>query len=153
MLHFGNLQLDRILKKFIQSWFINTLAVLVAVYLVNQIRYEKPLDLLVASLLLGILNAVLRPFLMFLALPLLIVTLGLFMLVINAILLYFVGYILRPHFYVDNFGSAFLGALIISVVSMILNALTGTGKTSVRIERHPSRGQSDKDDEGPVIDV
>jgi putative membrane protein len=141
------------LKKFIQSWFINTLAVLVAVYLVKQIRYEKPLDLLVASLLLGILNAVLRPFLMFLALPLLILTLGLFMLVINAMLLYFVGFILRPHFYVDNFGSAFLGALIISVISMILNALTGTGKTRVRIERRQSRGHSDKDDGGPVIDV
>src|SRR5438876_10309795 len=86
-------------KKFIQSWFINTLAVLVAVYLVKGIRYDKPLDLLVASLLLGILNAVLRPILLFLALPLLIVTLGLFTLVINALLLYFVGYVLRPPCY------------------------------------------------------
>ena len=124
-----------------------------AVYLVKQIRYEKPLDLFIASLLLGILNAVLRPVLMFLALPLLLLTLGLFMLVINAMLLYFVGYILRPHFYVDNFGAAFLGALIISVISMILNALTGTGKTRVRIERRQSRGHSDGSGSGPVIDV
>ena len=140
------------MKRFIQSWFINTLAVLIAVYLVNGIHYHKPLDLLVASLLLGILNAVLRPFLMFLTLPLLILTLGLFMLVINALLLYFVGYILRPHFYVDSFGNAFLGALIISIVVMILNALTGTGKSSVQIHRR-SRRDSDSNGGGPVIDV
>src|SRR5258706_9074067 len=133
------------LKKFIQSWFINTLAVLVAVYLVKGIHYEKPLDLLVASLLLGILNAVLRPFLMFLTLPLLILTLGLFTLVINALLLYFVGYILRPHFYVDDFWTAFLGALIISVVAMILNALTGTGKAHVKIQRRQPRSDSDSE--------
>src|SRR6266700_8069586 len=107
-------------KKFIQSWLINTLAVLVAVYIVKGIHYEKPLDLVVASLLLGILNSVLRPFLMFLALPLLIFTLGLFTLIINALLLYFVGNVLRPHFYIDNFSAAFWGALIISIISLIL---------------------------------
>ena len=117
------------LKKFIQSWLINTLAVLVAVYLVKGIHYEQALDLLVASLLLGILNAVLRPVLMFLALPLLLFTLGLFTLVINALLLYFVGYVLRPHFYVDGFWSAFWGALIISFVGLILNSMTGTGES------------------------
>ena len=124
---------------------------LVAVYLVKGIRYDKPLDLLVASLLLGILNAVLRPILMFLALPLLIVTLGFFTLVINALLLYFVGYVLRPHFYVDDFWSAFWGALIISIVGIILNSLTGTGSSRVKIERR--RRPSGSDGGGPVIDV
>src|SRR5689334_24697079 len=100
-------------KKFLQSWLINTLAVLVAVYVLrDKIIYEKPIDLIVASLLLGILNAVIRPVLMFLTLPLLIVTLGLFLLVINACVLYFVGYVMRPHFYVTDFLSAFWGALI-----------------------------------------
>ena len=140
------------MKKFIQSWFINTLAVLVAVYLVKGIHYEKPLDLLMASLLLGILNAVLRPFLMFLTWPLLILTLGLFTLVINAVLLFFVGYILRPHFFVDDFWSALLGAVVISVVSMILNVLTGTGKARVHFERRNSKSDSDSNG-GPVIDV
>src|SRR5262245_39469038 len=93
-------------KSFFQSWVINTLAVLVAVYLVSGIHYQKPLDLIVASLLLGVLNAFLRPFLMLLALPLLILTLGLFTLVINAIILSFIGYIMRPHFYVDTFWDA-----------------------------------------------
>jgi putative membrane protein len=143
---------DAAVKRFVQSWFINTLAVLVAVYLVSGIHYKKPLDLLVASLLLGILNAFLRPILMFLALPLLLFTLGLFTLVINALLLYFVGYVLRPHFYVEDFWSAFWGALIISVVGMILNTLTGTGTSRVRIERRQPK-DSDRDGSGPVIDV
>jgi putative membrane protein len=140
-------------KRFLQSWLINTLAVLVAVYVVTGIHYEKPLDLFVASLVLGVLNAVFRPILMILALPLLIFTLGLFTLVINALLLYFVGNLLRPHFSVDTFWDAFWGALVISAVSLILNILTGASKAQVRIERHsrpPGRGP---DGGGPVIDI
>ena len=134
-------------KKFILSWSINTLAVLVAVYLVKGINYEKPLDLLVASLVLGILNAVLRPIIAVLALPLLLLTLGIFLLVINACLLYFVGFLLRPHFYVNDFWSAFWGALIISIVVTILNSMTGTGSTRIKVERR--QNPPDKD----VIDV
>ena len=140
------------MKKFLQSWLINTLAVLVAVYVLrDKIIYEKPLDLAIASLLLGILNAVIRPVLMFLTLPLLVVTLGLFLLVINACLLYLVGYIMRPHFYVTDFLSAFWGALIISIIGLILNTITGTGSSRVRVEK---RSRSDRDSgSGPVIDV
>jgi putative membrane protein len=124
-----------------------------AVYLLKGIHYEKPLDLAVASLLLGILNAVLRPFLMFLALPLLVFTLGFFTLIINALLLFFVGNLLRPHFSVDSFWDAFWGALIISVVSLILNILTGTGKAQFRIERHRPPSGPGPGGSGPVIDV
>jgi len=141
-----------LVKRFIQSWLINTLAVLVAAYLVPGIHYQRPLDLCVASLLLGILNSVLRPILMVLALPLLLFTLGLFLFVINALVLYFVAGLLRPHFYVDSFWAAFLGALIISFVSLILNSVTGTGASRVRIERHrrpPPSGRGS----GPVIDI
>ncbi len=139
-------------KKFIQSWLINTLAVLVAVRIVPGIRYEQWLDLFVASLLLGILNSVLRPVLMFLALPLLIFTLGIFMLFINALLLYFVGFVLRPHFYVDTFGAAFWGALVISLISLVLNTLTGTGSSRIRVQ-HRRRPPDHQDGKGPVIDI
>jgi putative membrane protein len=141
------------MRRFVQSWLINTLAVLLAAYIVQGIHYEKPLDLLVASLLLGILNAVLRPIIMMLTLPLVIVTLGLFMLVINACLLYFVGFVLRPHFYVEGFGPAFWGALLISLVSLILNTLTGTGSSRVRFSRRRRPRDSDGNGRGPVIDV
>ena len=139
------------MKQFLARWAINTMAVLAAVYIVPGIHYGKPLDLLVASLILGILNAFLRPFLMFLALPLLIFTLGLFMLVINALLLYFVGLLLRPHFYVDDFWGAFWGALVISVVAMLLSNLTGISRGQLRFEhRRRPPGSSGG---GPVIDI
>ena len=142
------------MKRFLQSWLINTLAVLVAVYLVKGLHYEKPLDLVVASLVLGVLNAVLRPLLMLLALPLLIFTLGLFTLVINACVLYFVGNLLRPYFQVDDFWAAFWGALVISIVSIILNTLTAAGTSRVRIVRRrspPPGGPGGGN--GPVIDI
>ena len=138
-------------KKFLQSWLINTLAVLVAVYVVKGIHYQQPLDLVVASLVLGVLNAVLRPILLLLALPLLIFTLGFFTLIINAVVLFFVGNLLRPEFTVDTFWAAFWGALVISLVSLILNVLTGAGNTKVRFERRgPPKGPGG---DGPVIDV
>lgn len=141
------------MKKFIQTWLINTLAVALAGYLVHGIHYEKPLDLLMASLLLGILNAVLRPILLFLSAPLLLFTLGLFTLVINALLLYLVSFLLRPSFFVESFGSAFWGALIISVVSLILNSLTGTGNSRVRVHHRRPPPDAGPGGNGPVIDV
>ena len=141
--------------RFLQSWIINTAAVLVAAaVLPNHISYNGKLtNLLAASLLLGILNAFVRPILMLIALPLLIFTLGLFMLVINMLLLYFVGFLMKPNFYVDSFGYAFLGALIISVVSMLLNVLTGNSTVSVNRRGPPGPPKPPGGGDGPVIDV
>jgi len=140
-------------KKFIQAWAINTLAVLVAAYLVKGINWGKPVDLIVASLILGILNTIVRPVLVILALPVLMLTLGLFYFVINAAILYFVGYLLRPRFYVDGFWAALWGALIISFVSLVLNTLTGTGSSRVRIARRGPPADKGDSGSGPVIDV
>jgi len=150
------------LKKFIQSWIINTLAVLVAVYMVPGIRLndKSVLTPFIVSLVLGILNSFIRPILMLLALPLLIFTLGLFMLVINGLLLYLVGIVLQEHFHVEGFWPAFWGALIISIVSVVLNVLTGTGTARFEVRRGPrppgsGSGPSSGSDSGggPVIDV
>lgn len=142
------------LKEFLQRWVVNTLAVLVATYVVSRgIRYDKPLDLVVASLVLGLLNAFARPLLLLLSLPLLIFTLGLFTLVINALLLYFVGALI-PGFHVDTFGAAFWGALVISLVSLALNALTGSGGVRFKYHRHrPPPPRNRPPGNGPVIDV
>ncbi len=140
--------------RFLQSWVINTVAVLVAVMLLRgHISYEnKPENLLVASLLLGILNAFVRPILMLIALPLLIFTLGLFSLVINALLLCLVGKLMEPHFQVDTFGYAFLGALVISVISIVLNLLTGNSRVSVQ-RRRPPGPPKNSGGGGSIIDV
>ena len=142
------------LLRFVQSWIINTVAVLVAAAVLhNHITYDgKLVNLLVASLLLGILNAFVRPILMLIALPLLIFTLGLFTLVINALLLYFVGFLMSPSFKVDSFGYAFLGAFIMSGISVALNALTGNARVTVR-RRPPGPPNDSGGGNGPVIDV
>jgi len=144
------------LKEFFQRWVITTVAVLVATFVVPGIGYDKNnwLALMVATLLLGLLNAFLRPILLLLSLPFLIVTLGLFTLVINAVLLYFVGWLMAPSFRVESFKAAFWGGLVISVVALLLNSLTGTGNARLTIRRGRVRRSSDRDKgDGPVIDV
>jgi putative membrane protein len=142
------------LVRFLQSWVINTLAVTLAVMILRgHIHCDKNSDLILAALLLGILNAFVRPILMLIALPLLIFTLGLFTFVINALLLYFVGYLLKPDFYVDSFGYAFLGALIIGVVSISLNVLTGASRVNVQRRGPPKGPGGPGGGNGPVIDV
>jgi putative membrane protein len=144
------------LFRFLQSWAINTLAVLVAVQVVHGIHFRDDglLPPLLTALLLGILNAFVRPILMLIALPLLIFTLGLFMLVINALLLCLVSWLMHGYFQVDTFGSAFLGAIIISVISITLNILTGNARANIKIQRRPPPPKkSNDDDDKPVIDV
>lgn len=143
------------IKRFLQGWLINTLAVLLACLLPGISYHNDWHVLLLASLLLGVLNAVVRPILMLVALPLLVFTLGLFMVVINAALLMLVGQIVSG-FKVDGFGSAVIGSIIISVVSLVLNLLTGAGKSRIQIRRFDQQqrppGRHD-DGGGPVIDV
>lgn len=147
------------LKLFLQRWIISTVAVLIATLVLRgRIDYGNWVDLLIATLVLGLLNSFLRPLLMLLSLPLLIFTLGLFSIVINAILLLLVSALLGPkHFHVDGFWSAFWGALIIGIVSLLLNSLTGSGDARVRVRRgaEPPKQAPRKpdDDDGPVIDV
>ena len=143
------------LRRFIQSWLINTLAVLIAVLVLSpHIRYANTVDLFVAALLLGILNAFFRPIILLLALPLLLLTLGLFMIVINACLLYVVHWLMGTHFEVESFGWAMLGSIIMSVISLPLNVLTGMSNARVtfrRQQRPPD--DSSRPGNGPVIDV
>jgi len=138
-------------KKFLHRWLINTFAVMVAVKTVPGIECSSIAALFGASLLLGILNVLLRPLLWLLSLPLVILTLGLFTLVINALLLYFVGSLGRS-FVVANFWAAFWGSLVISLVSLALNSITGTSTRRIEFRRgKPRPGGNDGD--GPVIDV
>ena len=140
------------LKPFLQRWAITTLSVLVAANVVKGIRYDNVGGLLVASLLLGILNAFLRPVMLLLALPLLILTLGLFTLIINAMLLSLVGSLVRP-FHVDSFSAAFWGSLVISIISLVVNLLLGTNQIKVETRRQKRPPGGPEGGDGPVIDV
>ena len=94
---------------------------MVAAGIIGGIRYDSIGSLLGAALLLGILNAFLRPILLLLAAPLIILTLGIFIFVVNAVMLLIVNQFVHG-FHVDSFGSAFWGAILISIVSWLLSA-------------------------------
>lgn len=89
----------------------------------EHIHYSGYTALAFAALFLGIINALVRPVLLILCLPLILVTMGLFILILNALLLWFVSGIMPgSSFSVDGFGSAFWGSVIISLVSWLLSA-------------------------------
>jgi len=139
------------LKEFLWRWFVNTIAVMVAAKVVPGIECSNVTALLAASLLLGTFNALLRPLLWLLSLPLVILTLGLFALVINALLLYLVSHLVKS-FAVADFRAAFWGSLVISLVSVALNLMTGASGRRLEIRRSKAR-RDRRDGGGPVIDV
>ena len=109
------------MKHFVFRWAATTIAVMVASSIIHGIRYDTVAALIGASLLLGILNAFVRPFLLILSAPLILVTLGFFILILNGLLLLVVPSVIVG-FHVDGFWSAFWGAIVISIVSWILSA-------------------------------
>jgi putative membrane protein len=100
---------------------VNAAAISLAAYLVPGIHVSAVGPALAAGLVLALINAVVRPVLIVLTLPLTLLTLGLFLFVLNAFCLWLTSAFV-PGFTVDGFGAAFLGALVISVVSWILTA-------------------------------
>src|SRR5207302_3508108 len=109
------------MRHFIFRWAVTAFAVFVAAPIVG-LSYNNNLScLLGASLLLGIVNAFVRPVLLLLSAPLILLTLGLFIFVVNGLLLWFVPNIV-PGFHVDIFGSAFWCAIVMRLVSWMLSA-------------------------------
>lgn len=125
------------MRHFLFRWAITTVAVMVAAFMINGIRYDSVASLVGAALLLGILNAFLRPILLILMAPLIILTLGLFIFVVNGFLLLIVNDLVHG-FHVDHFGSAFWGAILISIVSWGLSAFFRGSDGQVHpITHHP----------------
>jgi putative membrane protein len=111
--------------QFLLRLLINAAALWVAIQIVPGVVYDGSLwSLLVVALVFGALNASVRPLLKLFTFPLLILTLGLFTFVINAIMLMITSWVsnmLHLGFHVGGFGSAFLGALVVSFVSFLLS--------------------------------
>ena len=103
-------------------WLLNAGALLAVAYLLPGIHIESFFSALIAALILGLVNAVIRPLLVLLTLPVTLLTLGFFILVINGLLFWFVGSILSG-FRVDSFWTAFFGAIAYSIISWALTSL------------------------------
>ena len=116
---------------------ITTVAVMIVPVFISGIHYDTVGALLGAALLLGILNAFVRPVLLILSAPLILVTLGFFILVINALMLFWVPGMVTG-FHVDGFGSAFWGAIVISLISWALSAFFRGSDGRVHVITHHS---------------
>ena len=110
--------------KLLIRWIVSTLALFAAAYLIPGIRVEDPNAWMVyalMALILGLVNAIIRPFLKLLSCPLILLTLGFFILVINGASFLVAARIAEAFgvgFYVDDFWSAVLGALVVSVITV-----------------------------------
>lgn len=123
------------MRHFIFRWILTTISVVVTAAIVRGIRYDTAGALILASLLLGILNAFVRPILLILSAPLILLTLGIFIFVVNGLMLYWVPALVSG-FHVDSFGSAFWGAILISIISWALSAFFRGSDGRVHVLTH-----------------
>lgn len=123
-------------------WLVLALGVALSTKIVPGISYDSSLTLLTVVLLLSFLNVVVKPVLLLFSLPFIILSLGLGVWLINALLFYFVGRLVGG-FHVAGFGSALWGALIVSLTNLILNRLLAP-------PRPPPKPAARRDD---VIDI
>jgi putative membrane protein len=106
---------------FVARVLINMVAILIISYIFPSIiKVDGFMGALVAAFILGIVNAVVRPILILLTLPLTVITFGFFLLIINGLMLGLVSYFV-PGFYVSGLGGAIIGSILISIVSWILS--------------------------------
>ena len=108
--------------RFLARLLLNGVALLVAAWVIPGVSLASPTAALIAGAILGLVNALVRPVLFVLTLPITVVTLGFFILVVNAICFSLTAYLV-PGFSVSGFWPAVFGALLVSVVSWILNGL------------------------------
>ncbi len=119
---------------FFLRWSINLLAIVIAASIIPGIRIQSIEMGIIAAGFFGVVNAVIRPVVLILTLPINLLTLGLFTLVINAAMLKLVSDVV-PGFTIESFQAAFLGALLISFISWMLNIFVGGDGTFVFIKR------------------
>jgi putative membrane protein len=119
--------LGQYIRSLVLHWIFNAIALWVAAYIVPGLDFTGSwLQLLLVAALFGLVNSVVRPVLTMLTCPLVVLTLGLFMFVINAIMLLLTGWLSEQWalgFSVDGFLAAFLGGIVVGVVSLVLTLI------------------------------
>ncbi len=142
------------MKNFLIKWLVNIFTLFIIIHIVAGVSADSWGSIIVAALVLGLLNAFVKPFIILFTLPFTIVTLGLFTLIINAFIFYIASKFVKG-FEVINFWNAFWAALLFSIISSILNFLltpkAGIRYTSFRRGGEDKRSRQIGDDN--VIDV
>lgn len=129
--------------KLLQSWALCALGVLIAANTSSGISYDTTGALITVVLLVSLFNIIIRPLLILFALPFVVLTLGLGLVVINALILLLVEAIV-PGFHLASFWSALWAAVVISIVSMIANLLLGRGRVKISVQRHGPGGTASR---------
>ena len=115
------------MRRILLRLLVNAIALWVAVEIVPGIYAESPLTILIVALIFGVVNAIIRPVIAFFTCPMIVLTLGLFIFVINAVMLWFTAWVARTldlgFGITGGFWSAFWGALVISLVSFAISML------------------------------
>jgi len=117
------------MKSLVVHWLISTASLLVVAYLLPGIAFSGLGAALIASIVIGLINATVGFILKVLTLPLTLLTFGLFLLIINALMLQLASFLV-PGFFVAGFWSAFFGAIILSLVTMALRSLFNSDEDS-----------------------
>lgn len=120
--------------KFILTWLVTALASGTAVWLVPGIDVlpgtESWIAVALFGLILALINMSIKPLLQLISVPITILTLGIFYLIVNTLMIYVAAWVVngifQVGFHIDSFGSAFVASIVISIVSSILSAITGT---------------------------
>lgn len=120
------------LTPFLLHWAITALSLWVASYVFKGLKFDKASSLIIAALLLGFANAVVKPLLILLTLPLTLLTFGLFLLVINALMILLVARLVRG-FTVSSFWTAFFASIFISLLSVLIGALVSSPGTEIQM--------------------
>lgn len=126
------------LTPFLVQWAITALSLWVASLIFKGLKFESPGALVGSALLLGLANALVKPLLIVLTLPLTLVTFGLFLLVINALMILLVAALVRG-FRVSGFWTAFFASIFISILSIAVGSLVDSGTPETTIQM-PSSG-------------
>ena len=113
------------MTRLILKWALNSCALFIVMKLISGVQIDRFQDLLLATLVIGLLNAFLRPIIILLTLPVTVLTLGLFTLVINGVIFSLAAHLVTG-FHLTGFGAAFFAALLFSLFSFVLNMFFGT---------------------------
>ncbi|WP_066273555.1 phage holin family protein [Hydrogenophaga palleronii] len=127
------------LTPFLLHWAITAFALWVASHVFKGMQFKSTGTLVVSALLLGLANAVVRPLLVVLTLPLTLITFGLFLLVINALMLLLVAKLVEG-FKIDGFWTAFWASLFMALLSLVLGAFVLGGSPEFTIQTSPESG-------------
>lgn len=106
---------------FVLTWLVTAVALLITSHFVPGFEVRGFITAVIAAVVLGLVNAIVRPILIFFTLPLTILTLGLFLFVVNALSIWIVAALLSPEFQITGFIPALVGSIVLTIVTSILN--------------------------------